>query len=68
MTNLENQTIEAIRANTEDDWGATICMIVEATGQTTKVLRGVISSLIQKGAIEIQHGDDSKPDLYIATN
>ncbi len=65
MTSLETKTLEAIRANSEDGWGAVLEDLVTATGESSKVLRGVLSSLIQKNIVEIQEGgNDDVPDLF----
>jgi hypothetical protein len=66
FTNLETATLAAIRNNSEEEsgWGAMLEDIVSETGESAKVLRGVISSLIQKNAVYIQEGEFDAPDLY----
>lgn len=50
-TNLEVATYNAILDISEDDIGASLSDLIEETGMKAKVLRGVVSSLIQKGKL-----------------
>jgi len=54
LTELENRVLEAIK---QGDWfddmpSECIGNLVDSTGLTSKVLRGVLSSLLQKELIE----------------
>lgn len=69
FTSMEQQVLEAINANTdwnggEPGWGPTLLTLERGTDISTKRLSGVISSLSQKGAIDVEDGCGVIPTLY----
>ena len=69
VTQLEKQVLESLANNMYAELGfsdAGYPELREDTGLTNKVLRGVVSSLVQKGLIDIWEGDCHKNvDMHI---
>ena len=65
-TNLEVITYNAIFDVCGGDIGADIIDLIEITGETANVLRGVISSLIKKDMIAVV--DDEEATLFAPWN
>ena len=65
-TNLEVITYNAIFDVCGTDLGADIIDLIEITGETANVLRGVISSLIKKDMIAVV--DDEEATLFAPWN
>lgn len=61
VTKLENQVLKSMAAGMFAEYGYsdyTLPDLIEDTGLTSKVLRGVASSLIKKGLIQIDERED----------
>ena len=72
VTELEKQVLEALAGNTYAELGYSdvgFPELREGTGKDNKVLRGVVSSLVKKGLVEVDEREDegygNNTDMHI---